>query len=167
MTDKIVCESLEGAIKRQHAGEQFDFIISIGDTQDPRDHVDGNGRVFSFAFEDTLASKGALNAPTFETFQALRRLLENVWATTGKSLLVHCQGGVSRSSATTLLALVIEFEDTCSARTIVAELFKINPFALPHEDFLQWIDSEFDFGGWLVELVEEKTKEVMNNKFTI
>ena len=108
MTDKIVCESLEGAIKRQHAGEQFDFIISIGDTQDPRDHVDGNGRVFSFAFEDT-----------------------------------------------------------CSARTIVAELFKINPFALPHEDFLQWIDSEFDFGGWLVELVEEKTKEVMNNKFTI
>jgi len=127
--------------------KKFDCIISICDPNS-NEYLKG---AYVFKFYDVTPKISSMFPqyvrPTKKDMQDLAFLFNNMVESGKESFLIHCSAGISRSSAATLLLLMIIHKDMNKA---IDELRIINPRAIPNEFMLNWIDSYFDLKGRLV-----------------
>ncbi|MGH6990507.1 MAG: tyrosine phosphatase family protein [Stellaceae bacterium] len=79
---------------------------------------------------------------------------------TGGHLVVHCQMGISRSSAAVFLLLAQARPDR-QADELLAEVVRIRPHAWPNLRIVELGDARLDRGGALVEAAHRRYREVV------
>ena len=114
------------------SGVQFDVIISIGDPD--LDEVIDHPNSHQLKFFDLVVG-GPTNQDMDLLFDIFKKNLHKL------KFLIHCSAGVSRSSAATLLLLMLDNPN--NPETVVGELFRINPAAAPNEFMVKWIEDKF------------------------
>ncbi|MEE2778002.1 MAG: hypothetical protein VYE73_14700 [Acidobacteriota bacterium] len=79
----------------------------------------------------------------------IRRILEfaESWEPEGGDLLVHCLAGVSRSTAT---ALIAHYLKTGNALASAIALRRSVPYAVPNRRIVELADDELELGGGLI-----------------
>jgi predicted protein tyrosine phosphatase len=79
------------------------------------------------------------------------------------SLLIHCQGGISRSTAAAIIVIAILTKDQGEAAVerLVREFMKANPQAAPNQKFLACAESELGLGFSLLGMVARARGEIL------
>ena len=142
-------------VSRLEAGEilcsrdlcaEITYLVSIGDAGDslPRGYENVDHKV-RLLIADVLTEEGA----TEEDVQQIIQLAEQLESYNGK-VLIHCEAGVSRSTAT---ALIIYACWLGSGREYEAMECVIDqrPYAIPNRRMVKLADSLLQLGGRLVQ----------------
>jgi len=111
--------------------DQFEFVISLNDP-DSINFIEGRPGVLRIEIEDIEASEEQVS----DAMEKVGDFISN----SPQSILIHCEGGVSRSPAVTLYFLLKNL--TSNEDDAMNLLFKLNPWAMPHALFVKWIATE-------------------------
>jgi len=125
---------------------EITYLISIGDANDPLPEGYQNAkRKLRFLFADVVTEEGAAE----EDVQRIIELAEQLRSETG-TLLIHCEAGVSRSTATALIMYACWLgqgrEEEAMERLIARR-----PYAIPNRRMVAFADSLLGLGGRLLE----------------
>jgi predicted protein tyrosine phosphatase len=122
------------------------YLVSIGDSHDELpagyDNVSNKLRLI---IADVVTELGA----TEEDIRRIIRLAERLRSHTGK-VLIHCEAGVSRSSATALIMYAYWLgpgRETEAMRRVLSQ----RPVAIPNRRMVELADRILDRGGRLIE----------------
>ncbi len=141
-------------VSRLEAGEilctpdrcaEITYLVSIGDADDPLPEGYENAeRKLRLLIADVVTEEGA----TEEDVRRIIQLAEQLRAESG-TLLIHCEAGVSRSTATALIMYACWLgpgrEDDAMQRVMAQR-----PFAIPNRRMVVLADSFLAFDGRLV-----------------
>ena len=141
-------------VSRLEAGEilctpdrcaEISYLVSIGDANDPLPEGYENAeRKLRLLIADVVTEEGA----TEDDVQQIIQLAEQLRSETG-TLLIHCEAGVSRSTATALIMYVCWLgqghEDEAMQRVIAQR-----PFAIPNRRMVALADSFLALDGRLL-----------------
>jgi predicted protein tyrosine phosphatase len=123
-------------------------LLSIGDTHDPLpsgyDNIKNKLRLL---FADVVTDEGATEADV----RRIIELAEKLRGGTGK-VLVHCEAGVSRSTAAALIIYACWFGPG-REREAMARVLAQRPVALPNRRMVEMADRMLGLGGRLLEVV--------------
>lgn len=131
------------------------YLISIGDANDPLprgfDNVERKSRLM---IADVVTAEGA----TEEDVRGIIKLAEQLQSQDGV-LLVHCEAGVSRSTATALIInaywLGPGFEDEAMRRLIAQR-----PYAIPNRRMVALADRILGLDGRLLQACDEHLRSL-------
>lgn len=137
------------AIPGEISRHRPDLIISIcGDTRD-RARADGyladsDVPVLRMSFDDVERVQSNMIAPSIDAFETLFADIDQLFPVQPVgNLLVHCSMGVSRSSATALVAagyiakgFYTDLDEATWARDLVSQFFERQPFSAPNQRVL-------------------------------
>jgi len=125
---------------------QIVWLVSIGDSQDalPAGY-DNVPRKLRLRVADVVTEDGA----TEEDILQIVRLAEDLRSETG-TVLIHCEAGVSRSSAAALIMYACWFGPG-REREAMARVLSQRPVANPNPRMIELADRLLDRGGRLVE----------------
>ena len=128
---------------------QVTYLLSIGDSQDELpagyDNVPHKLRLL---VADVVTELGA----TEEDILQIVRLAEGLRSETG-TVLIHCEAGVSRSSAAALIMYAYWFGPG-REQEAMARVLSQRPVAIPNRRMIELADRLLDRGGRLVELCD-------------
>ena len=141
-------------VSRLEAGEilctpdrcaEMSYLVSIGDADDPLPEGYENAeRKLRLLIADVVTEEGA----TEEDVRRIIQLAEQLRAESG-TLLIHCEAGVSRSTATALIMYACWLgrgrEDEAMRRVIAQR-----PYAIPNRRMVALADSFLALDGRLV-----------------
>lgn len=142
-------------VSRLEAGEilcspnlcaEITYLVSIGDSNDPLpqgyENVEHKLRLL---IADVVSEEGA----TEEDVQRIIRLAEQLQSYNGK-VLIHCEAGVSRSTAAALIIYTCWLgpgrEHEAMERVIAQR-----PYAIPNRRMVKWADSLLQLEGRLLQ----------------
>lgn len=122
------------------------YLVSIGDANDPLpEGYENAGRKVRWLIADVVTEEGA----TEEDVQGIIQLAEELRSESG-TLLIHCEAGVSRSTATALIMYACWLgqgrEDEAMERVIAQR-----PYAIPNRRMVALADSLLDRDGRLLQ----------------
>lgn len=125
---------------------QITYLISIGDGDDPLpEGYDNAERKVRFRIADVVTEDGA----TEEDVRRIIQLAEQLRSESG-TLLIHCEAGISRSTATALIIYACWLgrghEDKAMERVIAQR-----PFAIPNPRMVALADRFLALDGRLLE----------------
>lgn len=125
-------------------------LLSIGDVQDALplgyDNVNRKSRLL---FADVITELGA----TEQDIQHIITLAEELRATTGR-VLIHCEAGISRSSAAALIMYAC-WLGPGREREAMMRVLAQRPMAIPNRRMVEMADRLLDRQGRLVEVLRE------------
>lgn len=127
------------------------YLVSIGDSHDelPAGY-DNVSHKLRLLIADVVTEFGA----TDEDVQRIIRLAERLRSHTGK-VLIHCEAGVSRSSATALIMYAYWLGPGREAEAM-GRVLSQRPVAIPNRRMVELADRILDRGGRLVEALPDK-----------
>lgn len=132
--------------------ERISHIVSIGDPGWPESPALGRlpaGRLHRFHFNDVIAAiEGNERAPGPRDIVRLLEAGDRIRADDPTHLLVHCQMGVSRSSAATLILLTQEHPGR--EMDVARRILRRRPQAWPNSLMLELADAELGRDGALI-----------------
>ena len=122
------------------------YLVSIGDTNDPLpEGYENAGRKVRWLIADVVTEEGA----TEEDVRGIIQLAEQLRAESG-TLLIHCEVGISRSTATALIMYACWLgqgrEDEAMERVIAQR-----PYAIPNRRMVALADSLLELDGRLLD----------------
>ena len=125
---------------------EITYLVSIGDGDDPLpEGYDNAGRKVRLLIADVVTEEGA----TEEDMRGIIQLAEELRSESG-TLLIHCEAGVSRSTATALIIYACWLgpghEDE-AMRRVGAQ----RPFAIPNRRMVSLADDLLALDGRLVQ----------------
>jgi predicted protein tyrosine phosphatase len=130
---------------------EITYLVSIGDSQDELpagyDNVSNKLRLL---IADVVTEHGA----TEEDIQRIIRLAERLRSHTGK-VLIHCEAGVSRSSATALIMYACWLGPGREAEAMRRVLSQ-RPVAIPNRRMVELADRILDRGCRLIEALSSR-----------
>ncbi len=106
-------------------------------------------RHLDLRFHDIIEATPGFRAPESQDVTALLEFGRNLGAASRPHLLVHCQKGLSRSTAAVMLILA-QARPEMSAAEIVAEIVRIRPRAWPNLRLVELGDARLRRDGALV-----------------
>jgi predicted protein tyrosine phosphatase len=109
-------------------------------------------RHLRLAFHDAHSPVAGITVPSAEHIAQLLTFLES-WGD-NESLLVHCQAGIGRSTATAFVAACYRNPHASELR-IATELRRVAPFARPNETVIHVADTLMDRGGRMTAAITE------------
>jgi predicted protein tyrosine phosphatase len=123
-------------------------LLSIGDVQDllPAGYENIQSKL-RLLFADVLTEEGA----TEEDVRRIIQLAENLRGGTGK-VLIHCEAGVSRSTAAALIMYACWLGPGCE-REAMARVLAQRPVAIPNHRMVELADRMLGLGGRLLDVV--------------
>jgi predicted protein tyrosine phosphatase len=125
----------------------FTFLISIGAANDePPTGYHNASRKLRLLFGDTLDEE---TGPQESDVQALMELAQNLRSTKGK-VLIHCEAGISRSTAAALI-LYACWLGPGREREAMRRVLMQRPFAIPNRRMVELADHLLVRGGRLLE----------------
>ncbi len=116
-------------------------------------------RRLDLRFHDIIEAAPGWRAPEAEDVERLLAFGRDL-AGDCAHLVVHCQMGISRSSAATWLVLAQARPDR-SAADILAEIVRIRPYAWPNLRMVELGDAMLNRGGALIEAAHERYRDVI------
>ena len=141
-------------VSRLEAGEilctpgrcaEITYLVSIGDGNDPLPEGYENAqRKLRLRIADVVTDEGA----TLEDVQRIVQLAEDLRSESG-TLLIHCEAGVSRSTATALIIHACwlgQGREDEAMRRVIAQ----RPYAIPNRRIVALADSLLGLDGRLV-----------------
>ncbi|HKO58431.1 MAG TPA: hypothetical protein VJ276_21380 [Thermoanaerobaculia bacterium] len=151
MTDLVVevCSREEAGAILSAADSGVSFLISIGEAQDavPAGYANVAEKI-RLTFADSYDETGATDAHVQQIIDAARSLAARSLATRPGRVLIHCQAGVSRSSAAAFIIHAVLLgpghEEEALARVI-----EQRPIARPNRRMLEIADRLLGRGGAL------------------
>lgn len=142
-------------LSRMEAGEvlcspdrcaEITYLISIGDTNDPLpEGYDNAERKLRWLIADVVTQEGA----TEDDVRQIISLAEQLRSERG-TLLIHCEAGVSRSTATALIIYACwlgQGSEDEAMRRVIAQ----RPCAIPNRRMVAIADRLLDLDGRLLE----------------
>ena len=125
---------------------EITYLVSIGDANDPLpDGYNNAERKLRLLMADVVTEEG----PTEEDVQQIIQLAEQLRSESG-TLLIHCEAGISRSTATALIIYACWLgqghEDKAMERVIAQR-----PFAIPNPRMVALADRFLALNGRLLE----------------
>jgi predicted protein tyrosine phosphatase len=125
---------------------QITCLVSIGDSHDelPAGY-DNVPRKLRLLIADVVSELGA----TEEDILQIVRLAEDLRSDTGR-VLIHCEAGVSRSSAAALI-MYAHWLGPGREREAMARVLSQRPVAIPNRRMIELADRLLDRGGRLVD----------------
>ena len=149
------CEINIEVVSRLEAGEilctpdrcaEITYLVSIGDGDDPLPKgFDNPRRKLRLRIADVVTDEGA----TLEDVRRIVQLAEQLRSESG-TLLIHCEAGVSRSTATALIIhacwLGQGLEDEAMRRVIAQR-----PYAIPNRRMVALADNFLGLDGRLLQ----------------
>ena len=125
---------------------EITYLVSIGDGEDPLpEGYDNAQRKVRLRIADVVTEEGA----TEEDVRGIIRLAEQLRSESG-TLLIHCEAGISRSTATALIIYACWLgrgrEDEAMERVITQR-----PYAIPNRRMVAIADKLLAFGGCLLQ----------------
>jgi predicted protein tyrosine phosphatase len=147
-------------VSRLEAGEilcspmrcaEITYLVSIGDANDPLPEGYGNAeRKLRLLIADVVTDEGA----TEEDVRRIVQLAEQLRSESG-TLLIHCEAGVSRSTATALIMYACWLgrgrEDEAMRRVIAQR-----PYAIPNRRMVALADRFLALDGRLVQARDDQ-----------
>ena len=148
---EVVSRLEAGQILCSPAGcAEITYLVSIGDANDPLpEGYENAGRKVRWLIADVVTEEGA-------TEDDVRRIIElaEELRSEGGTLLIHCEAGVSRSTATALIMYAYWFgrgsEHEAMERVIVRR-----PFAIPNRRMVALADTLLGLDGRLLQARDE------------
>ena len=141
-------------VSRIEAGEilctdrcaEITYLVSIGDGEDPLPEGYENAqRKVRWMIADVVTSEGA----TEEDVREIIQLAEQLRSQTG-TLLIHCEAGISRSTATALIIYACWLgrgrEDEAMERVVAQR-----PYAMPNRRMVSIADNLLELDGRLLQ----------------
>ena len=142
-------------VSRREAGEilctpgrcaELTYLVSIGDGDDPLpEGFDNAARKVRLLIADVVTAEGA----TEEDVQGIIQLAEQLRSESG-TLLIHCEAGISRSTATALIIYACWLgpgrEDEAMERVVAQR-----PFAIPNRRMVAIADNLLALDGRLLQ----------------
>lgn len=141
-------------VSRIEAGEilctdrcaEITYLVSIGDGEDPLPEGYGNAqRKVRWMIADVVTEEGA----TEEDVRGIIELAEQLRSESG-TLLIHCEAGISRSTATALIIyacwLGLGHEDEAMERVVAQR-----PYAMPNRRMVALADNLLKLDGRLLQ----------------
>ena len=124
---------------------EITYLVSIGDGDDPLpEGYENAGRKLRWLIADVLTGEGA----TDEDVRQIISLAEQLKSETG-TLLIHCEAGVSRSTATALIIYACWLGRGCedeAMRRVIAQ----RPCAMPNRRMVAIADKLLRLNGTLL-----------------
>lgn len=121
------------------------YLVSIGDAHDELPvGYDNVPRKLRLLVADVVTELGA----TEEDVRQIIRLAEGLRSGTGK-VLIHCEAGVSRSSAAALIMYACWLDPGCE-REAMGRVLAQRPVAIPNRRMVELADKLLNRGGRLV-----------------
>ena len=125
---------------------EITYLVSIGHGDDPLpEGYENAGRKVRFLIADVVTEEGA----TEEDVQQIIQLAEQLRSESG-TLLIHCEAGVSRSTATALIIYACWLgpgsEDEAMERVVTQR-----PFAIPNRRMVALADNLLALDGRLLQ----------------
>ena len=125
--------------------EEITYLVSIGDVNDPLpegyDNVDHKLRL---VIADVVTEDGA----TQEDVQRIIQLAEQLKSLKGK-VLIHCEAGVSRSTAAALIIYACWLGPS-REHEAMEHVIAQRPYAIPNRRMVKFADRLLQLGGRLV-----------------
>jgi predicted protein tyrosine phosphatase len=127
------------------------WLVSIGDSHDalPNGYDNAPHRL-RLLIADVVSELGATEEDVWQIIQ----LAEDLRSGTGR-VLIHCEAGVSRSSAAALIMYACWFGSGCE-REAMERVLAQRPIAIPNRRMVEIADRLLDRGGRLVAVLEER-----------
>jgi len=122
----------------------------------------GKHRRLDLRFHDVIDLSRLWRAPDTEDIEQLLAFGRELEAQ-DSNFLVHCQMGISRSSAAMLLILAQARPDRSGAEAL-AEVVRIRPHAWPNLRMVELGDAMLDRGGALIETVHAHYREILRKR---
>jgi predicted protein tyrosine phosphatase len=134
---------------------EFAYLVSIGDPGEapPTGWKKAPGRL-RLEFQDRLLESDG--GPTERDIQRLIRFAQSIERGKG-GILVHCQGGISRSTAAGAIILSVLLGPGREADAL-REVYRLRPQALPHGRMLQLADAALGRKGALTQAAASMTE---------
>lgn len=127
---------------------QITYLLSIGDSSDPLPEGYANAhRKLRLVVADVVTEEGA----TEEDVLRIIQVAEQLHSTSGK-VLIHCEAGVSRSSAAALIMYACWFgpgREWEAMRRVIAQ----RPIAMPNRRMVAFADELLGLGGRLLQVL--------------
>ncbi|PJK27915.1 tyrosine phosphatase family protein [Minwuia thermotolerans] len=145
---------------------RISHVVSIGDPGWPEnpalDRI-APGRVHRFRFNDVIAAvEGHDRVPAPKDIVRLLEAGDRIRADDPTHLLVHCQMGVSRSSAATLILLTQEHPGR--EMEVADRISKRRPQAWPNSLMLELADAELGRNGGLIAAGREVRRRTASHR---
>ncbi|MGH9971787.1 MAG: hypothetical protein ACREBG_28885 [Pyrinomonadaceae bacterium] len=146
----VVASRLEAAniLCSAHRCAEVTFLVSIGDPYDelPAGY-DNVSRKLRLIVADVVSELGA----TEDDICQIIRLAESLRSASGL-VLIHCEAGVSRSTAAALIMYTCWFGPG-REREAMERVMKQRPIAIPNPRMVELADRQLDRGGRLVSVL--------------
>jgi predicted protein tyrosine phosphatase len=146
-----------------HRCAEVTYLLSIGDANDPLPEGYENAeRKLRLLIADVVTEEGA----TEEDVRRITQLAEQLRSESG-TLLIHCEAGVSRSTATALIMYACWLgrgrEDEAMRRVIAQR-----PFAIPNRRMVALADSFLALNGRLLQARDDWlcSRDYLDNQFS-
>lgn len=129
-----------------HRCAEITYLVSIGDGDDPLPEGYENAeRKMRLLIADVLTEEGA----TEEDVRRIIKLAEQLQSEIG-TLLIHCEAGISRSTATALIMYACWLGQGCEDEAMERVLTQ-RPFAIPNRRMVALADTLLALDGRLLE----------------
>jgi len=125
---------------------EITYLISIGDGDDPLpEGYDNAERRVRLRIADVVTAEGA----TEEDVRRIVQLAEQLQSESG-TLLIHCEAGISRSTATALIIHACWLGQGCEDEAM-QRVIEQRPYAIPNRRMVALADSFLGLNGRLLE----------------
>ena len=153
--DIVPREQATRLLLSESRGVEFGCVVSIGDPGQRR--PPGLERValqLRLEFHDVLEDSDEDTAPCAADVERIVRLAERI-ADTPRRVLVHCEAGISRSTAAAVILYAV-WLGPGAEEDAVARVFATVPGAWPNRTMVRLADVHLQRGGALVAAVESR-----------
>ncbi len=130
------------------------LVLQFNDTEAPRDDDPIQAARIQYRQREAMNSDAALTPPTMDHARSIIDFASSIADIKG-TLLCQCQGGISRSSAATLLCLAAWTGEGNEAYC-VERVLAVRPSAVPHRDLVAFGDELLKRKGNLVAALQHK-----------
>jgi predicted protein tyrosine phosphatase len=146
LTIEIASRVEAGLILGSHECAELTYLVSIGDPYDPLpDGYDNITRKLRLVVADVVSDLGATEAD----IQQIIQLAEQLRDSTGR-VLVHCEAGISRSTATALIMYAC-WLGPGHEREAMERVRKLRPSAVPNRRMVRLADALLGREGRLID----------------
>jgi predicted protein tyrosine phosphatase len=150
LTIEIASRVEAGLILGSHECAELTYLVSIGDPYDPLpDGYDNISRKLRLVVADVVTDVGA----TEEDIQQVIQLAEQLRHSSGR-VLIHCEAGISRSTATALI-LYACWLGPGREREAMERVRKLRPSAVPNRRKVRLADALLGREGRLIDALGE------------
>jgi predicted protein tyrosine phosphatase len=137
-------------LSSSHTCSDVTCLVSIGEAHNELpEGYDNVAHKLRLVFADTIAPE---NGPTENDVRRIIELAETLCSTSGR-VLIHCEAGVSRSSAAALI-MYAHWLGPGREREAIAKVLAQRPVAKPNRRMVELADTMLDRGGQLIEAME-------------